>query len=470
MNYTGIGQPDIREFFNSMPMGKKQWTVFFVCFAAVAIEGFDTIVMAFIAPAVSHDLHLSPAALAPLVALGLCGLLIGSIVGGTMADRVGRRVVCIVAITWFGIAGLASSEAQSILQLVILRFITGLGVGAAMPASSSLVAEYSPDRLRPVMLASLFCGFLFGAAAAGFVTSLAIGALGWRGMLVLSGALPLCVSVAFVWLVPESPLYMVASRKPAVAVRRIVERVFPAVDCSGIDFVIAAPAGSTGGSLALVAKAYRLGTVLTWTAEFAGYLVFFLVGSWLPTHLKQSGLTMHDASQVSSMFQFGALGGAVLFAFLVRRYNVASVVAGAFGAGSLLVIALGMSEMASWQAGVVFMAGLAIGGPLTCVNTIPGIFYPTALRASGGGWTVAVGRLGSIIGSSLIGVIVISGFPFLIVCVLLSIPLLTASACMLVMARVLSAQQRLSNEHRESSNLVSTQDPPLPNSTEVRIR
>jgi AAHS family 4-hydroxybenzoate transporter-like MFS transporter len=131
----------------------------------------------------------------------------------------------------------------------------------------------------------------------------------------------------------------------------------------------------------------------------------------------------------------------------------------------LLVIALGMSEMASWQAGVVFMAGLAIGGPLTCVNTIPGIFYPTALRASGGGWTVAIGRLGSIIGSSLIGVIVISGFPFLIVCVLLSIPLLTASACMFVMARVLSAQQRLSNEHRESSNVVLAHDPSLPNST-----
>lgn len=465
MEQTNNIRTDIRKFLNDLPLGKKQWMVFFICFAAIAIEGFDTIVMAFIAPTVSHEWQLPPAALAPLVASGLVGLLAGSIVGGTMADRVGRRAVGIAAIAWFGVAALASSEAQSIVQLVLLRFLTGLGVGAAMPASSALVAEYSPDRSRSAMLASAFCGFLFGAAVAGFVTSFAIGALGWRGMLVLSGVLPLCVVGLFAWQVPESPLYMVASRKSNAAVQRVVAKIFPKVDCSGLHFVIASPGGSKRGSLALVGKEYRLGTVLTWIAEFAGYLVFFLVGSWLPTHLKQIGLSTHEASQVSSMFQFGALGGSVLFAVLVRRYNVAAIICGAFGVGSLLVIALGLSETTSWHATVVFLAGLTIGGPLTCVNTVPGIFYPTALRASGGGWTVAIGRLGSIIGSSLIGLIVISGFPYLLVCALLSIPLLIASACMAVMARVLSAQQRLPSEYVENIGTVSGPDGTLPNST-----
>jgi MFS transporter, AAHS family, 4-hydroxybenzoate transporter len=465
METTNYIRSDIRKFLNDQPLGKKQWMVFFVCFAAIAIEGFDTIVMAFIAPAVSHDWQLSPAALAPLVASGLVGLLVGSIVGGTMADRVGRRAVGIAAIAWFGIAALASSEAQSVVQLVLLRFITGLGVGAAMPASSALVAEYSPDRSRSAMLASAFCGFLFGAAAAGFVTSLAIGTLGWRGMLVLAGVLPLCVVGLFAWQVPESPLYLVASRKSNAVVQRVVARIFPAVDCSGLHFVIASPGGSKRGSLALVGKEYRLGTVLTWIAEFAGYLVFFLVGTWLPTHLKQVGLSMHEASQVSSMFQFGALGGSVLFAFLVRRYNVASVICGAFGAASLLVIALGFSETTSWHASVVFLAGLTVGGPLTCVNTVPGIFYPTELRASGGGWTVAIGRLGSIIGSSLIGLIVVSGFPYLLVCALLSIPLVIASACMAVMARVLAAQRQLPSDYVEISGTVPGPDGAFPNST-----
>jgi AAHS family 4-hydroxybenzoate transporter-like MFS transporter len=455
---------DISEFLNNLPIGKKQWIVFLLCFAATTTEGFDTIVMAFIAPAVSHDWHLPPAALAPLVAIGLFGLLVGSIIGGAMADRVGRRAVTIAGIAWFGIAAIASSEAQSVVQLVLLRFVTGLGIGAAMPATSAFVAEYSPDRSRAAMLATIMCGILFGSAAAGFVTSFAIGVLGWRGILVLSGVLPLCVASLFVWKVPESPLYLVASRKSNEAVRRVLATTFPAVDCSGLHFTIEAPRGSKKGSSALVGKDYRLGTVLTWITEFVGYLVFFLVGYWLPTHLKQAGLSMHDASRVSSMFQFGALAGAVLFVLLVRRLNVALVICGSFAVGALLVIVLGLSETTSWLVGVVFLAGLATGGPLTCINTIPGIFYPTALRASGAGWTVAIGRVGSIIGSSLIGLIVISGYPFVLVCAVLSIPLVIASACMAVMTRVLSAQRRLTSEHLKVLGSGSTPDSALPDS------
>lgn len=455
---------DIREFLNSLPIGRKQWIVFLLCFAATTTEGFDTIVMAFIAPAVSHDWHLPPAAVAPLTAMGLLGLLVGSIVGGGLADRVGRRAVVIAAIAWFGIAAIASSGAQSTVQLVLMRFITGLGIGAAMPATSAYAAEYSPDRSRAATLATIMCGILFGSAAAGFVTSYGIGVLGWRGMLALSGVLPLCVAGLFFWQVPESPLYLVANRKSNEAVQRVVARIFPAVDCSGLQFTIGALRDSKKGSLALVGRDYRLGTVLTWITEFAGYLVFFLVGYWLPTHLKQAGLSMHDASQVSSMFQFGALAGAVLFAVLVRRFNVASVICGSFGLGALLVVVLGLSEATSWLAGVVFLAGLATGGPLTCINTIPAIFYPTALRASGAGWTVAVGRFGSIIGSSLIGLIVISGYPFLVVCAVLSLPLVIASVCMAIMARVLSAQRLLPAERQEGNESASALDSALPDS------
>jgi AAHS family 4-hydroxybenzoate transporter-like MFS transporter len=367
-----------------------------------------------------------------------------------MADRVGRKAVTIAAIAWFGVAAIVSSEAQSVVQLVVFRFVTGLGIGAAMPATSAFAAEYSPDRSRAAMLATIMCGILFGSAAAGFVTSFGIGVLGWRGMLALSGVLPLCFASLFVWQVPESPLYLVASNKSNEAVKRVLTRIFPGVDCSGLHFVIRTPAGSKKGSLGLVGKDYRHGTVLTWITEFAGYLVFFLVGYWLPTHLKQTGLSMHEASQVSSMFQFGALAGAVLFVFLVRRINVASVICGSFAVGALLVVVLGLSEATSWLAGIIFLAGLATGGPLTCINTIPGIFYPTALRASGAGWTVAVGRVGSIIGSSLIGLIVISGYPFVLVCAVLSIPLVIASVCMAVMARILSAQRQLESEQLEA--------------------
>ncbi|WP_233836692.1 MFS transporter [Paraburkholderia sp. ZP32-5] len=420
----------IHDVFNSVPFGACQWAVFILCFLVTAIEGFDTTIVGFIAPAISAEWSLPRVALAPLVGTGLAGILLGSVGGGMLADRFGRKWVGAAAIAWFSVTTLASSVATSVSQLVLWRFVTGIGVGAAMPVMSALVAEYCSDKARSAMLAATFCGFLLGATAAGFATAALIGAVGWRGMLALSGALPLVVLVVFVWRVPESPRHMLVRAQPREAIQRAMTRIFPRIDLSRVGYGGEVPSTVDGKRVGLLSRDFRLGTLLTWSAEFCGYLVFFLVGSWLPSHMRLQGLSMVAASQLSSMFQFGALGGAVLFAWAVRRFNVATVVACAFGCGVVTMMALGGLESQSWYAGVVFLAGLTVGGPLICINTIAGIFYPTSLRASGGGWTLAMGRLGSIVGSALIGVIVSSSASFSAVCMLLSVPLLLACAAM----------------------------------------
>jgi AAHS family 4-hydroxybenzoate transporter-like MFS transporter len=423
----------IHDIFNSTPFGACQWAVFILCFLVTAIEGFDTTIVGFIAPAISAEWSLPRIALAPLVGTGLAGILLGSIGGGMLADRLGRKWVGAAAIAWFGLTSLASSEATSVSQLVVWRFVTGIGVGAAMPVMSALVAEYCSDKARSAMLAATFCGFLFGATAAGFATAALIGTVGWRGMLALSGVLPLVVLVAFVWRVPESPRHMLVRARPLEAIQRAMTRIFPRVDLPSFVYGGEIRGMVDGRHVGILSGDYRTGTLLTWSAEFCGYLVFFLIGSWLPSHMRVQGLSMVAASQLSSMFQFGALGGAVLFAWAVRRFNVAVVVACAFGFGVPMMVALGSFESQRWYAGVVFLAGLTVGGPLICVNTISGIFYPTSLRASGGGWTLAIGRFGSIVGSVSIGVIVSSGAPFSEVCLLLAVPLLLACAAMVWM-------------------------------------
>lgn len=437
MNQSNPQARTVREVFNESPLSAVQWIVFLICFAVTAIEGFDTTIIGFIAPAIAQQWQLPGTALAPLVGVGLAGILLGSILGGMLADKFGRKPVGAIAITWFGIVSLASSNAHAVSELIAWRFVTGIGVGAAMPVMSALVAEYCSDRARSALLASTFCGFLFGAASAGFATAWLIGMLGWRGMLAMSGVLPLVVLVAFALRVPESPLHMLVRKKPQSEIEKALTKTFPKLDCSTLLYISDSPAVETNPYFALLGDGYRLGTLLTWSAEFCGYLVFFLLGSWLPTHLKQGGLSMHEAAQLSSMFQFGSLGGAILFAWMVRRFNVAGVVAAAFGIGIALVIALGLFETAPWYAAVVFMAGLTIGGPLICINTIAAVFYPTALRASGGGWTLAIGRLGSIVGSALIGLIVASNSPFPLVCTSLAVPLLIACASMTRMRPVL---------------------------------
>lgn len=446
MNRSNPQARTVRDVFNESPFGVIQWTVFLICFAVTAIEGFDTTIIGFIAPAIAQQWQLPGVALAPLVGVGLAGILLGSILGGTLADKFGRKTVGAVTIMWFGVASLASSNAHAVFALIVWRFVTGIGVGAAMPVMSALVAEYCSDRVRSALLASTFCGFLFGAASAGLATAWLIGMLGWRGMLALSGVLPLVVLVVFALQVPESPLHMLVRKKPNTVIEKALVKIFPKLDGSTVLYVSDSPVTVTNSRFALLGNEYRLGTFLMWSAEFCGYLVFFLLGSWLPTHLKQGGLSMHAATQLSSMFQFGALGGAILFAWMVRRFNVAGVAAVAFGVGVTLVVALGLFETVPWYAGVVFMAGLTIGGPLICINTIAAVFYPTALRASGGGWTLAIGRLGSIVGSTLIGLIVASNWPLPLVCMSLAVPLAIACVSMAGMRPLLDGSGRRSTQ------------------------
>ncbi|MCI3208296.1 MULTISPECIES: MFS transporter [Pandoraea] len=427
----------IHDVFNSRAFGARQWTVFAMCFLVTALEGFDTTVIGFVAPAISAQWALPPSALAPLVGTGLAGILLGSIAGGTLADRYGRKWVGAAAIAWFALTSLGSAQSASVMQLVVWRFATGCGVGAAMPVMSALVAEYCSDKARASMLAATFCGFLFGAASAGFATASLIDSVGWRGMLMLSGVAPLLVLLGFVARVPESPRHMLVRGCGDGAIRRTMQTIFPDLDTRGLTLDSANRTGRTdpprhvrGGVLS---QDLRTGTLLIWAAEFCGYLVFFLVGSWLPTYLKNTGLSIAVASQLSAMFQFGALGGAVLFAWAVRRINVATVVAVAFGAGVALIVALGALQGRPGYPAMVFLSGMTVGGPLICINTISGIFYPTALRASGGGWTLAIGRLGSIVGSMLIGLIVSSHASFAIVCLSLAAPLLVACLAMIGM-------------------------------------
>jgi AAHS family 4-hydroxybenzoate transporter-like MFS transporter len=431
MSQSVVDRWSVHDVFNSRPPGSRQWTVFVLCFLVTALEGFDTTIVGFIAPAITAQWKLPGSEVGPLVGMGLVGVLLGSIAGGMLADRMGRRVIGIVAVAWFGVASLASSQADTVVHLVLWRFATGIGIGAAMPVMSALVAEYCSDKLRAAMLAATFCGFLLGAASAGFATAALIRGIGWHGMLRLSGVMPLFVLIAFIWRVPESPRHMLVRGRPAERIRRAMVAIFPGLDPDRLVFdVDQIEAAHSRDRLGLFANDLRTGTLMIWVAEFCGYFVFFLVGSWLPTYLKQTGLPIVAASRLSSIFQFGALGGAIVFAWAVRRVNIATIVAGAFAAGAVLIVALGVFEGVPGYRAIVFLSGMTVGGPLICINTIAGVFYPTPLRASGGGWTLAIGRLGSIAGSLLVGAIVSLHATFTSVCVTLGAPLLIACAAM----------------------------------------
>ena len=172
---------DVQAFIDAQAVSAFQLRVLSLCFLIVAMDGFDTAAIGFIAPALAHDWQLSPAQLSPILGAALAGLALGAFAAGPLADRFGRKSVLLLSVLFFGGWSLASAYAGSVETLALLRFFTGLGLGGAMPNAITLTSEYCPRRHRALMVTAMFCGFTLGSALGGLLAARMVPALGpWR--------------------------------------------------------------------------------------------------------------------------------------------------------------------------------------------------------------------------------------------------------------------------------------------------
>lgn len=219
---------DVQKFINTHKLSVIQITTLLLCFFIVAVDGFDTAAIGFIAPAIRAEWGLSPAHLAPVFGAGLAGLMAGAFLFGPMADRFGRKIILMVCVAFFGTAPLASAYSTSVDMLIVLRFLTGLGLGGAMPNSVTLSSEYSPEKHRSVLVTTMFCGFTLGSALGGVAAAHIVADFGWRAVLVIGGVLPLALLPVLWLLLPESVRYLAKCAAHCSALLRLKTGRVPA--------------------------------------------------------------------------------------------------------------------------------------------------------------------------------------------------------------------------------------------------
>lgn len=190
---------DIQAFINEHPFTKYQWMILALCFITVAMDGFDTAIIGFIASDLVQEWGVEKSALGPVMSAALVGLAVGALTAGPLADRVGRKKVLILSIVVFGGFSLLTAFATSLNQLTLLRFLTGLGLGAAMPNAATLMSEYAPERRRALMVNLMFVGFPMGSSLGGFLSAWMIPHYGWQSVLVLGGVMPLLLAVVLIF-------------------------------------------------------------------------------------------------------------------------------------------------------------------------------------------------------------------------------------------------------------------------------
>ena len=427
---------DVQKFINSHKLSALQITTLLLCFFIVAVDGFDTDAIGFIAPAIRAEWSLSAAQLAPVFGAGLAGLMAGAFLFGPLADRFGRKSILLFCVAFFGLASLASAYSTSVDMLIVLRFLTGLGLGGAMPNSVTLSSEYAPEKHRSVLVTTMFCGFTLGSALGGVAAAQIVADYGWRAVLVIGGVLPLAL-VPVLWLaLPESARYLVMKGLKPEQVRHTLQRIAPSEDLSGARFCVPEKAHTGFPVKHRFDPSLRRGTLLLWLTFFMSLLVIYLLSSWLPTLIKSTGRTLKDASLVTAMFQIGGTVGAIGLGQLMDRFNPQRVLGLAYLLAAFFVALIGSSTASTpLLVLAVFGAGVCVSGAQVGANALSAGFYPTASRATGVSWAAGIGRIGSVLGSMAGGWMLALGWSLPLVFAVVGVPALVAALSITLMGR-----------------------------------
>lgn len=396
---------DVQAFLDEQPFSGFQRVIFALCFFIMLLDGFDTAAIGYIAPSLLKEWGLTKPALAPVLSAALFGLAAGGLMAGPLADRFGRKRVITLSVLIFGLGCLASAMVGDLQGLVIMRFVTGLGLGSAMPNAVTLMSEYVPSSRRAIITNAMFCGFPLGAACGGFLAAWMIPLWGWRSVLLLGGVAPLVLTVVLLARLPESVRYMVAHHYPVERIRAVLVRI-AAKAGEATAFVLnetkAANDNGRKGLSMVLSRGYLVGTLMLWAAYFMGLVIFYSLINWMPVLFKDAGLGPKDATLISALFPLGGIG-AIFSGALMDRFNANRVVAACFGLTAFAIFAIGQTAgNVALLVTVVFAAGVFMNTAQSSMGALAAGFYPTAGRATGVSWMLGIGRFGGIAGSFLL--------------------------------------------------------------------
>lgn len=405
----------------------------------ILLDGFDIQLAAFAAPAIIADWQIGSAALAPVMAASLLGMAVGTAAGGRVGDRYGRRAALIGAAFWFGATAMLTALCSDVTSFSVLRFITGLGLGAAVPNATALVAEWMPARTRnyalTVISVGVPCGGIVGAALASWL----IPAYGWPAAFLVGGGLPLLLGVVMIGALPESPILLA---RRGGADDRIAALVSQAGGAAGGPFA-PPPAVAKGGHV--FSPSLRRSMIGMSIAFFAALMAVYALLSWVPVLLTAAGFEMASAIRGAMILNLSGVATSFALTWLMlrigsRRTMIGTIVAG-LAALAFWAALLHMPDIP--HAAILFGLALAGAGVLSLqvlLLTLSAHVFPVECRSAGIGYSISFGRLGAIASAFGAGLLLARPNGLLLFFGLVAAALLLLAAAMLLVDRHLSPQ------------------------------
>jgi AAHS family 4-hydroxybenzoate transporter-like MFS transporter len=368
-----------------------------LCALIALLDGFDTQAIGFVAPVIAAEWALPLADFGLIFAVGLVGGLVGAISFGAIADRIGRRATLLITVTLFALGSLLTAIASNPTELVIYRAVTGLGLGGAMPSLIALTSEYSPKRMRTMLVTAMFCGFPLGAVIGAILSAPVIEMFGWTWVFIAGGALPLLLLPAIAFALPESLAWLHTHQRRDEAnaiLARMRKLPLPAAASSARDTRV-----RNDFIASLFGEGRAIGSLVLGATFFVSLLLSYLLVSWLPSIAVEAGLTVRMGVISAAVLNLSGVVGSLIIGLLSDRAGAFRIVGAGYVLGALSIVAL--VNLGGVGAGVMqfaAIAGLLCIGAQMCLVSVAAQFYPAAVRGAGVGWCMGIGRFGAIAG------------------------------------------------------------------------
>jgi len=385
----------------SGPLSHFQVVAISLCGLVNFLDGFDTHVMALTAPAIAAEWGLPHKGMTLVLAASLVGLAVGAGLFAPLGDRFGRRPALVWSMALIGVTTLAGAMATSIPQLILLRFLTGVGLGVSIANSAALISDYTPPAKRGAFVTLAYTVSALGSVLAGLSAPYLIEAFSWQGVFMAGGVLSLILAVGlWVWL-PESLQFLIARKPGARVTARTLQKVWP--DLTPAHLTVPSDAISRPSFWRLLDAAMLPRTLTLWVMLAFNLFVLYLIVSWLPILLIRTGWSQQQALYGTAAIPLGGIVGGLVIAFAsARGWLLSAALAATWVLGGVaLALPLALPSFTpdvglAW--GLLAVIGFSIAGGTFGLTALAACAYPVEVRATGVGWALVIGRIGAVAG------------------------------------------------------------------------
>lgn len=450
-------QIDVTQVVANSRLGPYQMLVLLMCFACMTIDGFDIQSMSYVAPEIISQWGIAKASLGPVFGASLAGMLMGSLLFGPIADAIGRRPVLVAAHLVLALTMYATSYVESITGLMLMRLLSGLAMGAIVPNAIAMATEFAPNRHKVTLLMLVSSGMVCGGIVGGLIAAWLIPLHGWHSVFYAGALAPLVLAITMFALMPESLQWLTATGRSPLRVARTLARIDPALVITEVSTLITSPPRQSGLSVkGLFAAEHGRATVLLWLMNFMNMLCVYFLASWIPVLMSDAGHTASESVLAGAMLWLGGLAGTWLLGWCVDRKGYVAVLLPTFAVAGVAIVLFSRYYSGIHVAYLfIAVAGFGVMGGQALLNTMASTYYPTALRSTGLGWALGLGRLGGIMGPILGGSLLTLQWPTADLLLLSALPIGVTVIAVLIFSKSSDKTWSMSGGARQPRSRIS---------------